>query len=61
MRQPMQCGDHLRLPLESPLLDSTPKTQRLNAASNIGEVAKGIDGQWRHAETSLRFADDKTL
>ena len=57
----MQRSDDLRLPLDSTFLDSTSKTQRLNVASNIGEIPKGVDGQWRHTETSLRFADDKTL
>src|SRR5882757_2009200 len=61
MRQTVQGGDDLRLPLESTFLDRASKAQRLNAASNVGEIAKGIDRQWRDAEASLRFADDKPL
>jgi uncharacterized protein with von Willebrand factor type A (vWA) domain len=49
------------LPLDSTFLDRTSKAQCFNVASNVGEIAKGIDGQWRHTETSLRFADDKPL
>jgi len=59
VRQTMQRGDDLRLPLDTTLLDGTLKAQRLNAASNVSEIAKGIDGQWRHTKTSLGFADDK--
>jgi len=61
VRQAMQCGDDLRLPLDSTFLDRPPKTQRLNVASNVSEISKGIDGQWRHTETSLRFDDNKSL
>jgi hypothetical protein len=61
VRQAMQGGDDLGLPLDSTFLDRTSKAQRLNAASNVSEIAKGIDGQWRHTEASLRFADDKPL
>jgi hypothetical protein len=55
----MQCRDDLRLPLDTTLLNGTLKAQRLNAASNVSEIAKGIDGQWRHTKTPLGFADDK--
>src|SRR6266481_2730513 len=59
--QAMQGGDDLGLPLDLTFFDRTSKAQCFNATSDFGEIAKGIDGQWRDAETSLRFADDKPL
>ena len=59
VRQTMQCRDDLRLPFDTTFFDGTLKAQRFNAASNVSEIAKGIDGQWRNTKTSLGFADDK--